>query len=349
MTQRNTLTIDLHAHALVPEAEALVRGEPGWAAELGQHARWQGEASARHNLELLSGRYARALTDSSARLRAMDGMGIDVQAVSPSPTQYYYWAPPELAERIVRTVNEGIAALCAVRPERLVGLATVSLQHPELAVAQLRYAVRALGLRGVEISTRAEELSLGDPRLEPLWREAEALGVVVFVHPLGCPFDARLSKHYLANVIGQPLETTVALSELIFDGVLDRHPRLKLLSAHGGGYLPYYIGRSDHAFACRPESGQPLRAPSSYLRRIHYDTLVYDALTLEHLIARVGATQLVLGTDYPFDMGVREPLGRLDAVAGLSAEARARIAGDNALGLLGLAPQPAQLSPHGVP
>lgn len=330
------LTVDLHAHALIEAVEPLVRAEPGWAAELSQQAAWQGEASALRNLELLRTSYRRALVDLDARIAAMDAMGVDVQAVSISPTQYYYWAPPELAERIVRVANEGIAELCAARPDRLVGLATVALQHPTLAAEQMRYAVEALGLRGIEISTRADTIELDDPRLSALWLVAESTQALVFIHPLGCPFGSRLDRHYLSNVIGQPLETTVALSRMIFSGVLDRHPGLRLLAAHGGGYLPAYIGRSDHAAQVRPECRELKHAPSEYLGRIHYDTLVYDELSLRHLIERVGASQLVLGTDYPFDMGVGDPVARLQAVAGLGAEQVRQIRGGNAARLLRL-------------
>lgn len=343
------MNVDLHAHVLIEAVEALVRGQPGWAAELSQQLRWQGEASARRNLELFAARYMHALTSLDARLAAMDAMGVQVQAVSLSPTQYHYWTPAELAERIVCAANEGLAALCATHPARLVGLATVALQHPQLAAEQLRHAVRVLGLRGVEISTRADDLDLGDARLEPFWAEAEALEAVVFVHPLGCPFDHRLSHHYLSNVVGQPLETTVALSRLIFAGVLDRHPGLQLLAAHGGGYLPYYIGRSDHAAEVRPECGGLEHAPSAYLRRIHYDTLVYDPLTLRHLVGRVGADRLVLGTDYPFDMGVSDPLERLDALGELSQQALAQIRGGNAARLLKLDRPPASAGARHTP
>jgi aminocarboxymuconate-semialdehyde decarboxylase len=295
-----------------------------------------GGASVRHNATLLP-QYAVALTDLDTRLRRMDAMGIDVQAVSLSPTQYYYWAESDLAREIVRVANEGLAELCAKRPDRLVGLGTVALQHPELAAEQLTTAVRSLGLRGAILSTAVNGADFSDPRFAPFWGRAEELEALLFVHPLGCSLGERLSRYYLINAIGQPAETAVALSHLIFGGVLDRFPRLKICAAHGGGYLPFYIGRSDHAYEVRPESRTTAQPPSSYLRQLFFDSLVYRSDTLRHLIDVAGASQVVLGTDYPFDMGVEDPLERLAAVPGLSAEDLAAIRGANAARLLRLA------------
>jgi aminocarboxymuconate-semialdehyde decarboxylase len=330
----SSVAIDMHAHALMPQADRLARVHAGYTRELEQRVQGDGEASTRHNLELFAQRYRGELTELPLRLAAMDAMGIDVQAVSLSPTQYYYWADAELARALVSAANEGLAELCSRAPQRLVMLATVALQHPELAALQLEHAVTAFGARGVQISTRIGQHELDDPRFDPFWRSAERLGVVVFIHPLGCSLGERLASHYLSNVIGQPLETTVALSRLIFSGVLDRFPGLWLCAAHGGGYLPYYIGRSEHAYRVRPESQAMLESPRAYLRRIWFDSLVYESSALARLIAEVGASQVVLGTDFPFDMGVRDPLEQLRAVEGLSSDEQSAIAGGNAAALL---------------
>lgn len=334
MGSSSSITIDMHAHALVPQADALARADPGFARELEQRARGDGEASTRHNLELFVQRYRPELTELPPRLAAMDGMGVDVQAVSLSPTQYHYWADPPLARALVSAANDGLAELCARAPRRLVMLAAVALQHPELAVEQLEHAVTELGARGVEISTRIGEHELDDPRFDPFWRCAERLQAVVFIHPLGCSLGARIATHYLSNVIGQPIETTIALSRLIFAGVLDRFPALRLCAAHGGGYLPYYLGRSEHAYRVRPESRTMEQSPRAYLRRIWFDSLVYEPGALRNLVTEVGASQVVLGTDFPFDMGVRDPLDRLRAVPGLTGAELAAIAGANAAALL---------------
>jgi aminocarboxymuconate-semialdehyde decarboxylase len=327
--------VDLHAHYLVRAVETLVADHRERSRESATQATHMGAASVRHNSTLLP-QYAVALTDLDTRLRRMDAMGIDVQAVSLSPTQYYYWADPQLAGEIVRVANEGLAQLCAARPDRLVGLGTVALQHPNLAVQQLTVAVRSLGLRGAILSTAVNGVDFSDPRFDPFWARAEELEALLFVHPLGCSLGERLSRYYLINVVGQPAETAVALSHLIFGGVLDRFPGLKICAAHGGGYLPYYIGRSDHAYAVRPESRKTKQMPSAYLRRLWFDSLVYRADTLRHLIDVAGASQVVPGTDYPFDMGVEDPLERLATVPGLTAQEGDAIRGANAARLLKL-------------
>jgi aminocarboxymuconate-semialdehyde decarboxylase len=313
-----------------------VAGKPGLADAAALSERLTGPASVAHNRELFP-TLGVPLTDPEVRVAAMDAMGVDVQAVSISPGQYYYWADRELAVELVRTANEAIARFCATHPDRLVGLATVALQDGELAAEQVEHAVRTLGLRGVEISTAAGDRELSDPGLDPFWAAVERLGVFVFVHPLGCPeLGDRAASHYLTNVIGNPLETTLALSHLIFDGTLDRFPNLRVCAAHGGGYLPAYSGRSDHAYEVRPEARTMERRPSDYLReRLWFDSLVFSGQQLAALVAQVGPSRVVLGTDYPFDMGVSDPLARLDA-AGLDADARELVRGVSAAALLAL-------------
>ncbi len=201
----------------------------------------------------------------------------------------------------------------------------------KLAIEQLEHAVKTLGLKGVEISTSVNGKELDDPSLRDFWARAEALGALVFIHPFGTTLGTRTATHYLVNTIGQPLETTIALSRLIFGGVLDAQPGLKILAAHGGGYLPTYIGRSDHAHAVRPEAAADARRkPSEHLKRIWFDSLVYDPMALRHLIDRVGAAQVVVGTDYPFDMGHYDMHALVDATPGLSEQERAAILGGNA-------------------
>ncbi|MQA84135.1 MAG: amidohydrolase family protein [Streptosporangiales bacterium] len=346
MSSRRIPVVDIHAHVLVPEVETLAAGREGYLAEQEAHLRLFGERSSEHNRRLFAEEWLLPLTDVGTRLGLMDEAGVDVQAVSVVPTQYHYWAEPAVAANIGDAVNEHIAALVAAHPQRLVGLATVALQHPDLAADQLRRAVRRLGLIGVEISTNAGGKDFSDPALEPFWASAEELGALVFVHPWGCTMGERLASFYLANIVGQPAETTVALSHLIFGGVLDKHPGLRICAAHGGGYLPYYLGRADHAYEFRPESREMARRPSAYLADLWFDSLVYRPDTLRQLVAVAGADRILLGTDYPFDMGVGDPLSRLDAMADLSPEDRSAIAGGNAARLLDLTqPEPTR-SPH---
>jgi aminocarboxymuconate-semialdehyde decarboxylase len=329
------VVVDVHAHALAAAVQGLVAGQPGLADEASRLARTFGPKSTARNRDLAAGEWAVPLTDTPTRLRLMDEAGVDVQVVSVIPTQFYYWAEAGLAADIAAAANEHIAALARSQPGRLAGLATVSLQHPRLAAEQLEQAMSRLGLRGAEISTAAAGRDFSDPYFEPFWEAAEHLGAFVLIHPYGCTLEDRLSPFYLGNVIGNPAETTLALSHLIFGGVLDRHPGLRICAAHGGGYLPYYAGRSDHAWEVRPESRTTARPPSAYLRDLYYDALVYRADTLAHLVGAVGAGRVLLGTDYPFDMGVTDPLDRL-AVAGLGDADRAAIAGGTAAALLGI-------------
>ena len=330
------LAIDIHAHALIGKAEEIARQEDRWRREAQEAARLAGKESSEHNQRLMQTAYLAGLTRVEARIASMDAMGIDVQAVSPMPTQYHYWAEREAAEKIVAATNKGIAAICKSRPERLVGLGSVAMQFPELAADQLEHAMSELHLKGVIISTAVSGAELADLRLEVFWAKAEALGAVVFIHPMGCSLGARLTPYYLSNVIGNPAETTVALAHLIFSGMLDRHPELKIVAAHGGGYFPFYTARFDHGWRVRPEAHTCANPPSTYLRKIWFDALVYTPEQLEYLIRRAGAGNVVLGTDFPFDMGMEDPNGLLNAVAGLSDEDRAMIRGGNASQLLGL-------------
>jgi aminocarboxymuconate-semialdehyde decarboxylase len=335
--------VDVHAHALVLPAHELAMGQPGAADARAVEAVTFGAEAMDVNRQQI-GRILPLLTDVDARLAKMDAMGVDVQLVSPSPQHYHEWADPATSQQLTRIVNEGMAELCARQGDRLVGLGTVPLHHPSLAVDELTNAVAVLGLRGVEISTSAGGRELSHPDLEPFWARAEELGALVFIHPWGCTLGDRLDQHYLANVVGQPLETTLALSHLIFSGLLDRRPDLRILSSHGGGYLPYYTGRSDHAWEVRPDARRPQRRPSEYLARLYFDGLVFDSQILAALIARVGASKVMLGTDYPFDMGIEDPLARLDAVLGLLPRDADLIRGGTAAALLGLpsaAPAPA--------
>jgi aminocarboxymuconate-semialdehyde decarboxylase len=258
--------------------------------------------------------------------------------VSLSPAHYHTWAGPELARSITRTVNEGIAELCTARPDRLAGLGMVPVQHPDIAEAELVHAVTEFGLKGVEISTTAPGIELADEEFKPFWTRTEELGALVFIHPWGYTLGPRLNRHYLANIVGQPVETIVALSHIIFSGLLDRHPDLRLLAAHGGGYLPFYTGRSDHGWRGRPEIRTPENPPRSYLRRLYFDSLVYEPGALASLVRQVGSDRVLLGSDFPFDMGSEDPVGHVHATPGLNAEERAAICGGNAAKLPRLLP-----------
>ncbi|GAB6919747.1 amidohydrolase family protein [Rhodococcus erythropolis] len=302
--------VDVHAHAIVPEVEAAVVGQPGFDVHRALDARRNGAESLTVSGKMFAARIPQ-LTGLDRRLADMDAAGIDVQVVSPSPSQYHYWADLELARTVTSSANRGIAALVAEEPSRLVGLGLVPLQHPDAMVGALDDAVLTCGLAGVEISSFAPGVELSDERLEPFWTRAAELKAVVFLHPFGCSLDERLDRFYLSNTVGQPVENAVALSHIIFSGVLDRHPTLKLVAAHGGGYLPTYLGRSDHAWDVRPEARRCADRPSSYLTRITFDSLVHGSGALRKLVDAVGAESVVLGSDYPFDMGNDDPVAEV--------------------------------------
>jgi aminocarboxymuconate-semialdehyde decarboxylase len=263
----------------------------------------------------------------------MDAQGIDRQWVSVSPNHFYPWAPEGLAVWVAMETNRLIAAHVAQAPDRLTGLGVVPLQHPERIVEYLDDAVLGRGLAGVEISSFAGDVELSDERLEPFWARAAELGCVVFLHPFGCSLDERLDRFYLSNTVGQPTENAVALSHLIFGGVLDRHPDLKIVAAHGGGYLPFAIGRSDRAWHVRPEARRCAHAPSTYLKKLWFDTVVHDPVALRHLVEVAGGSRVLLGSDFPFDMGLDDPVSFVRG-ADLPPEITERILAGNAEGLL---------------
>ncbi|MGW3526390.1 amidohydrolase family protein [Streptomyces olivaceus] len=332
MTAVNAPTVDVHAHVLLTEVETLVAGLPGLAEARELDARRNGPAALAVSGPMVRERVPR-LTDAAVRLTAMDAQGVDVQLVAPSPSHYHYWTDEDTAEKLYRLANEETAAHCSAAPERLRGLGLVPLQHPEQAVRALDHALEQ-GLTGVEISSHAPGRELSDPAYEPFWTRAGETGAIVFLHPFGCTLDERLDRWYLSNTVGQPVENAVALSHLIFSGVLDRYPGLKLIAAHGGGYLPAHLGRSDHAWSARPDAGAGCaHPPGSYLKRLYFDSLVHDPHGLRELVRAAGADRVLLGSDFPFDMGTEDPLGALRAARLSDADFHA-VRGGNAAALL---------------
>jgi aminocarboxymuconate-semialdehyde decarboxylase len=326
--------VDVHAHLLLPALHAEVerRAPEGVAQAAALELKRHGPESQRISGAMVGARIPK-LTDLTVRLADMDAQGVDRQWVSVSPNHFYPWAPEGLAVWIAQEANRLVAEHVAQAPDRLTGLGVVPLQHPTRIVECVDDAILGRGLAGIEISSFAGDVELSDPRLEPMWARVAELGAVVFLHPFGCSLDERLDRFYLANTVGQPVENAVALSHLIFAGVLDRHPTLKIVAAHGGGYLPTAIGRSDHAWRVRPEARGCEHEPSSYLKRLWFDTVVHDAGALRHLIEVAGASQVVLGSDYPFDMGLEDPAAFVRA-AGLDDATTDRVLGANADALL---------------
>jgi aminocarboxymuconate-semialdehyde decarboxylase len=315
---RRVKTVDVHAHTFVPEVWDLVKDTPLADA-------------ARNNL---TGNIA---LGNPQRLIDMDAQGIDYQAINVNA--WGYSADRALARDLIKLQNEKISQWCAKHPDRFVGMATLALQHPDLAADQLEEAVKKLGLRGAAIGGSVEGQELSDRRFDPFWAKAEELGLLLFMHPQPAPGttqNPRLQgKGGLGNTIGNPLETTVFLSHLIFEGTLDRFPGLKLCAAHAGGYLASYAGRSDAL--CGRGSGGDCKAlkkkPSEYFKReLLVDTMIFREEGLRHLVAEAGVNQIVYGTDYPFDW----PVG-IDFVLNasfLSNADKEAILGGNAIKLL---------------
>ncbi|MEF2978721.1 amidohydrolase family protein [Subtercola sp. YIM 133946] len=337
----NAPVVDVHAHVVLPQLqEFVVRVDPdGFQAHQELDARRNGPESLKNSGPMIRDRIPQ-LTDPTRRLADMDAAGVDIQLVSPSPSHYYPFLAREHAVEVARLANEAMKSLVERSPGRVLGLGLAPLQHPEEAVRALEHAVLECGLRGVEISSYGpgsgseHTVELSDDRLEPFWARAAGLGAIVFLHPFGCSLDERLDRFYLANTVGQPVENAVALSHLIFAGVLDRHPTLTLLAAHGGGYLPTFLGRSDHAWEVRGEAKIPLQKPSTYIRKLYFDSLVHTPEALRSLVASAGSDRVLMGSDYPFDMGVTDPVQRVLAAGLPGAEADSILGGTAAaLGL----------------
>lgn len=271
-------TIDVHAHCVVAEALALLDMKVE-----DQRGPGIGEVGSR-------------------RIAEMDEQGIDMEALSINPTWYH--AGRDVAAEVIRIQNGKLAEWCETYPDRFVAFASVALQFPDLAVEQLVHGVKKLGLRGAAVGASVAGLEFSDARFHPFWAKAEELGVLIFIHPQSTPqLEPRFKGNgWLSNTIGNPLDTTIALSHLIFEGTLDRFPGLKICSAHGGGYLPSYAPRSDQSLRVAPEmdTGVKLKKkPTEYLRDMYFDTLVFTDEALRHLAAEVGVDRLVIGTDHP--------------------------------------------------
>lgn len=325
-----TKVIDIHCHLNIPAADAVLRAHAGNASALAQFSSPQTDAVNRAQF----GQIGPKLNSVDTHLADMDASGIDIQAISPMPGQLIYVVPPDVAREGARIINDGMAAAVAKHPDRLVGMGLIPMQEPELAVQEMRRCVHELGLRGIEVSSHVNGHELSEPQFRPIFAAAQDLGVLLFLHPLGFTHGERLRRHYFNNVIGNPIESTIAVSHLIFDGVLDRWPGLKICIAHGGGYASHYWGRMDHAWRARSDCREHIsKPPSHYLRQLYFDTLVFDKAELRLLLETYGADHLCLGTDYPFDMSEPDPLG---FHAELSESDREQILGGTAARLLRL-------------
>jgi aminocarboxymuconate-semialdehyde decarboxylase len=329
------VTIDMHAHAGVPAAGQFVAPHLDVSTiPLAHFASPDTKALNAKQEQDIRGR----MTTYDDRLADMDRMGVDIQYVMPAPPQCYHTLPADIAVKAARMVNEGIAEYCSKHRDRLFPCGTVPMQEGEEAAKELEHCVTKLGMKGVEILTNVAGRELSDPAFAPFWKKAEELDALVAIHPNGFTEGKRFSRFYFNNIIGNPLETALALHYLIFDGVFERHPELKVFAMHGGGYLGAYSGRIDHAWGARSDShvGLP-KPPGYYLRRnVYFDSVVFTPLQLEMLVRTFGVDHVLMGTDFPFDMLEADPIGHVASVEILDDAARAAIAGGNAKALLGL-------------
>jgi len=304
---RRVKTIDIHAHVVIPEATALM-----------------GVTTSANDASVIA----------PARFERMDEWGTDMQALSINPT--WYSVDRDVATRMIQLQNEKLAELCAKYPDRFVAFASVALQFPDLAAEQLEAGIKKYNLRGAAIGGHVNGDELSAPKFDPFWKKAEELGCLIFMHPQGIPeLNQRLAgRGGLTNVIGNPLETTIFLSHLIFDGTLDRFPGLKICAAHGGGYLPSYAARSDYGCNRFPGDCSALKKhPTEYLRQLYFDTMVFTPEGLRHLIAESGVSQIMIGTDYPFPWSTTT-VDHVLKTPGLSDADKRAILGGNAARLL---------------
>jgi aminocarboxymuconate-semialdehyde decarboxylase len=325
-----TGVIDIHCHVQSDEVSTITRDVP--MRESDPFVRYLGR-SKEHNRRLAE-RMRTNLVDPRVRIDDMDRMGIAIQAISVAPPHYFYWAEPTLGARVARITNDRIAAIVAEHPSRFVGLGSVPLQDVDAALRELDRATSELGFTGIEICTQVNGLDLDDARFLPFFEEVVRRDLLLVVHPNGTTQGERLTDYYLINVIGMPLDSTIFLARLIFGGVLERLPDLKICVVHGGGYAASYPARFDHAWRVRPECRDKIsRSPGEYLSSLYYDTMVYDVPSLASLVTRYGADHIVLGTDYPYDMAEADPVGLVTAL-GLPEDERKLILGETAARLL---------------
>lgn len=326
--------VDVHAHVVPPTVLPRLRED---ATRHGVRLERTGDQERVVMGPFTSRPFLPFLSYVKERLETMDRQGVDIQLLSGWVELFGYDLPAEDGTRFARMQNEAMAELVREHPDRFIGLATAPLQDGDAAARVLEEAVRDFKLPGAQIGTNVAGRNLDDASLEPFWGAAEETGALVLIHPLQSQVAGgeRLRSYYFENLLGNPFETTIAAASLLFGGVLERHPRLKVCLAHGGGFLPYQLGRLAKGYNERAEARERLKeGPRSSFERLFLDTILHDQDNLQRLLEMVGADRLLLGSDYPFDMGEDDPVGKVRGLRGLSEEERARILGGNALRLL---------------
>ena len=275
------------------------------------------------------------LSDIPTRIRDMDRARVDVQILSPSPIMLYYWVDIETGIALSRLQNERISEICRQYPDRFIGIGTIPLQDVGEATRELERVSKELDLRGVIVSSNVNGKDLDDPLFFPFFEKADSLDLLIFIHPHDTAAAERMQRFYLTNLIGNPLDTTIAATRLIFSGLLEKLPALKICFAHGGGHLPYIMGRIHHGYLVRPECrGEIQRSPWEYFKRLYFDTITHYPPALEYLVRTAGSEHVLMGSDYPYDMGDEEPVATVQNLTIPEVDKR-KILGGNLMRLLG--------------
>jgi len=295
-----------------------------------------GRRSAELNRGIVAG-IRDALRDPQKKIRDMDEKGIGLYVLSSTPFAFFYEVEDDLAVELARFQNDQLSELVKKYPDRFAAMATLPLQVPDKALKELERAIKTLGLRGVEIGSHVGKKELGDEAFWPIYKALEDLDVPIFIHPHHVAGLDRLMDFYLSNLIGNPLDTTIAAAQLIFSGVLEKYPGLKIILAHGGGQFPFIMGRMEHGYQVRPEPKEKVhQPPRAFLKNFYFDTITHNAEALRYLIAFAGSHHVLLGSDYPYDMGDSNPVQTVSELSGIKAGDRRKIMRENAIALFGL-------------
>ncbi len=330
---KSPIAIDIHAHMMHLDVYAKTVGHSAFGkSTFDPSLSPEAKQKARERSDFVCAK----MSDATDRIDEMDKMGVDIQVLSASLVhQCTYWAEPDESLRLERMLNERVAEMVATNPKRLIGLGTVPLHAPELAAKEAARCLTELKLRGLNISTRAREMEIGDRRLWPFWETAAANNAIIYIHPAGNP-DPRFQKHFLWNSVGQNFEESMAIASLIYEGVLEAFPDLKICISHGGGYMPLCMGRISRNYLEKPTTRANMKkSPDEYLRQLYYDSCVYDHDVLRHLVEKVGASQVILGSDYP--VGEWKPIEFVRNTPGISDADKDKIIGLNAAKMFGVA------------
>jgi aminocarboxymuconate-semialdehyde decarboxylase len=326
------MNIDVHSHFVAEECfNKLSERTDGRNIVRGSSGRESGS----WNIQLFE-RIKDRLSDIPTRIRDMDRARVDVQILSPSPIMLYYWADIETGITLSRLQNERISEVCRRYPSRFIGIGTVPLQDVDEATRELERVSKELDLRGVIVSSNVNGKDLDDPPFFPFFEKAESLDLLILVHPHDTAAAERMQRFYLTNLIGNPLDTTIAATRFIFSGLLEKLPALKVCFAHGGGHLPYIMGRIHHGYVVRPECKDEIqRSPWEYFKRLYFDTITHYTPALEYLVRTAGSDHVLMGSDYPYDMGDEDPVGFVQNLS-VPEDDKRKILGGNLRRLLGM-------------